>query len=127
MSALENAGLVGQVLLLMTMSGGVLALVMVALAVPKRTVRGAVIAAAAVIGVGCSLMLLGSAGEQASLVRAYENVAHAPPTDRLSLMELSEAEAKSIATFGAFGGGPLAVLGAGVLVITFLRFPRRTS
>lgn len=124
---LEEAGAIGHVVLLLSAVGAVLAVVMLGLTVPRRAARAAVLAAGAVLGLGLAAVLLGAAGQQASLVRAFDAIAHAPPDERPELVERSEAEARSSRTLGLLGGGPLVALAAAALSVTFLRNPRRTS
>lgn len=122
---LEEAGIGGYLALISASLGWLAAVAMVALAVPKRSVRGALIAAGLAMGFGVAAMSIGRWGEVTSVRGSLLATAFASREDRATIMEGARREAAQATRLGLMGGAPLVLLALAVMGASLARFPRR--
>lgn len=118
---MNEAGPISYVVIAGSLLGWVVALAMLSLAVMRTTVRPALVAAGAVLGIGFAVVLIGAYGEFSNVRGGFKAVAHAAPEDRPIIMEGVRREARQATRLGAFGGGPLIGLALAVMTVAFFR------
>jgi hypothetical protein len=118
---IEFSGATGYLLLLMGVSGVMLALGAVGLAAFTRAFRPALMLAGLTLGIGVTALLLGFGARTRDMQTTYRAVAHANPADRATILAGSRHEAQANVTLGAMVSLPLLLLSFGAIGAAFGR------